>query len=94
MGPLLDDITGEIVDAAYKLHCSLGPGLLESAYETVLARDLERRGLRAARQVSVSFEYDGLSFEDAYRVDLWSRIALLSKSNPLSGCTPSTANKR
>jgi iron complex transport system substrate-binding protein len=58
------------VDAAYKLHCSLGSGLLESVYETVLARDLERRGLRAARQVSVSFEYDRLIFEDAYRVDL------------------------
>ncbi len=67
---VLDDITSEIVDAAYRLHSNLGPGLLESVYETVLARDLERRGLRAARQVSVSFEYDGLNFEDAYRVDL------------------------
>lgn len=39
-----DKLTGEIVDAAYKLHTGLGPGLLESIYETVLARDLERRG--------------------------------------------------
>ena len=42
----LDDVTGEIVDAAYKLHTGLGPGLLESVYETVLARDLQRRGLQ------------------------------------------------
>ncbi|HEX3674384.1 MAG TPA: GxxExxY protein [Rhizomicrobium sp.] len=68
-GPL-NAITGEIVDAAYKLHCALGPGLLESVYEQVLMRDLERRGLRAARQIPVSFEYDGLNFEEVCRVDI------------------------
>jgi iron complex transport system substrate-binding protein len=66
----LDEVTGEIVDAAYRLHRGLGPGLLESVYEAVLARDLERRGLRAARQLPVSFGYDGLEFKDAFRVDL------------------------
>ncbi|MBO6634268.1 MAG: hypothetical protein JJ937_06905 [Parvibaculum sp.] len=39
----LEDLTAEIVDAAYKLHTGIGPGLLESVYEAVLARDLERR---------------------------------------------------
>ena len=66
----LDDVTGEIIDAAIQLHKALGPGLLESVYEVVLARDLERRGLRAARQQLVSFEYDGLEFRDCLRVDL------------------------
>ncbi|HEY2069502.1 MAG TPA: GxxExxY protein [Rhizomicrobium sp.] len=66
----LNRITGEIVDAAYKLHLALGPGLMESVYERVLARDLERRGFRAARQVPISFEYDGLRFKDAFRIDL------------------------
>lgn len=66
----LDEITGEIVDAAYRLHKSLGPGLLEPVYEIVLARDLERRGLRAARQKSITFEYDGLEFRDCLRIDL------------------------
>lgn len=66
----LDDITGEIVDAAYKLHAGLGPGLLESVYEAVLCRDLQRRGLRIERQRSVSFEYDGLHFADGLRIDL------------------------
>src|SRR5581483_8459447 len=42
----IDEITGAIVDAAVKLHSGLGPGLLESVYEVVLARELERRGFR------------------------------------------------
>lgn len=65
-----DKLTGEIVDAAYKLHTGLGPGLLESIYETVLARDLERRGLRVEKQKPLSFDYDGMEFADCLRVDL------------------------
>ena len=63
-------ITGQIVDAAYRLHTRLGPGLLESVYEAVLARSLEQRGLHVERQKPVSFEFDGMRFEDAFRVDL------------------------
>jgi len=66
----IDDITGEIVDAAYKLHSRLGPGLLESVYEMILAKQLEKRGLRVERQKSISFEFDGIHFEDGFRVDL------------------------
>lgn len=66
----LDTVTGEIVDAALKLHQGLGPGLLESVYETVLARDLDRRGLHVARQKTVPFEYDGLQFNEGLRIDL------------------------
>lgn len=66
----LDEVTGEIVDAAYKLHTGLGPGLLESVYEAVLEKDLQRRGLSVERQKLVSFEYDGMRFEDGFRVDL------------------------
>jgi GxxExxY protein len=78
----LDEITGEIVDAAVRLHKGLGPGLLESVYEVVLARDLEQRGLRAARQELISFEYDGLEFRDCLRVDLLveSRVVVEIKS--------------
>jgi GxxExxY protein len=66
----LDDVTGAIVDASYKIHTALGPGLLESVYELVLARELARRGLLVERQREVSFEYDGLRFDNAFRVDL------------------------
>jgi GxxExxY protein len=66
----LDDITGAIVDASVKIHLELGPGLLESVYEVVLARTLEKRGLRVERQKLVRFEFDGMVFEDGLRVDL------------------------
>lgn len=65
-----DPITAEIVDASYKLHVALGPGLLESVYEAILARDLERRGMKVERQRPLSFEYDGMHFDDALRTDL------------------------
>ncbi len=67
----IDDITGEIVDAAYKLHTKLGPGLLESVYEIVLAKQLEQRGLVVVRQRPISFEFDGLQFNEAFRVDIF-----------------------
>ena len=56
----IDEITGSIVDAAYKIHTGLGPGLLETVYEVVLARELEKRGLVVERQKIISFEYDGI----------------------------------
>ncbi len=69
-GKTLDEITGAIVDAAVKLHQGLGPGLLESVYESLLAKELDRRGFRVERQKPVSFEFDGLCFDDGFRVDL------------------------
>jgi len=58
------------VDEAYKLHIALGPGLLESVYEVILARQLEKRNLIVERQKPVSFEYDGSLFDKGFRVDL------------------------
>lgn len=66
----LNNITGAIVDAAFRIHSKLGPGLMESVYETVLSRDLARRGFRVDRQRTISFDFEGLWFEDACRVDL------------------------
>jgi GxxExxY protein len=63
-------ITGTIVDAAYRLHTRLGPGLLESVYETVFARMLEEAGLQVERQSPVTFEFDGIRFDEACRVDI------------------------
>ena len=83
-GPVapLDVITGNIVDASIKVHRDLGPGLLESVYETLLARELERRGFHVERQKLVRFEYDGLVFEQGLRVDLLveSRVVVELKS--------------
>jgi len=66
----LDEITGAIVDSAVQIHKALGPGLLESVYEAVLARSLERRGFDVARQKAISFECDSMLFENAFRLDL------------------------
>jgi GxxExxY protein len=66
----LDDITGAVVDAAMKIHMEIGPGLLESVYEAVLARALERRGFQVERQKVIRFEYDGMVFEEGFRTDL------------------------
>ena len=66
----LDDITGEIIDAALKIHQGLGPGLLEAVYESVLAKSLEKRGLKVERQKPITFVYDEIAFDDGFRIDL------------------------
>ena len=59
-----------IVDCAIQLHRDLGPGLLESVYEVILARRLEKVGLLVKRQVSVPIEFDGEKFDEGFRADL------------------------
>jgi len=59
-----------IVDAAIAVHRGLGPGLLETVYEIVLAHELLKRGLDVDRQVPVSIDYDGIRFDEGFRADL------------------------
>ena len=66
----LDTLTGDIIDAAMKIHTDLGPGLLESVYEAVLEKALQKRGYDVKRQLSVTFEYDGIVFDEGFRADL------------------------
>jgi GxxExxY protein len=66
----VEEVSAIVVDAAFHLHRDLGPGLLESVYESVLARMLERRGLRVERQKAVAFDFDGMHFDEGLRVDL------------------------
>ena len=60
----------EIVDAAYKIHTTLGPGLLESVYEALLSSELERRGLGVQRQQAIPVVYEGVKMEVGFRADL------------------------
>ena len=69
-GAMLETLTGKIIGAALRIHCELGPGLLESVYEALLASALAREGLQVRRQQSISFSYDGAAFADAFCVDL------------------------
>jgi GxxExxY protein len=65
-----NEIATQIVDAAYQIHKRLGPGLMESVYEVILAHELRKRGLKATRQVAVPIVYDSLEFEEGFRADV------------------------
>ncbi|MFL5382394.1 MAG: GxxExxY protein [Longimicrobiaceae bacterium] len=83
-----NEITGEIVDVAYRLHSRLGPGLLESVYETVLAGLLQDRGLHVERQKAVSFEFEGHVFDDGLRVDLFVEHAVVVELKSVEKLAP------
>ena len=65
-----NEIAQAVVDAAYHVHTRLGPGLLESVYEVVLAHELTRRGFQVERHKPVPIEYEGLKFDEGFRADL------------------------
>jgi GxxExxY protein len=65
-----NEIAREIVDAAFHIHKALGPGLLETVYEVILARELEKRGLRVVRQQPVPIVFGDLKFDEGFRADL------------------------
>jgi GxxExxY protein len=66
----LSQITSDVIGAAIRIHRRLGPGLLESAYESCLAYELENLGLRAQRQKPVPLIYEGVKLECGFRADL------------------------
>jgi GxxExxY protein len=83
-----NDLAKIVVDAAYKVHTTLGPGLLESVYETVLAHELTSRGLRVQRQMPISIEYDGLRFDEAFRADLLVNDLLIVELKSIEATQP------
>ncbi len=70
LDPLHSEITASIVDAALQLHREIGPGMLESAYEVLLADELRNRGHSVVRQVALTTQYRGRTLDKAFRVDL------------------------
>jgi len=67
----LNELSRQVVDAAFQVHKNLGPGLLESVYETCLCHELNKRGVSFQRQTSLPIIYDGLEIEAGLRIDLW-----------------------
>ena len=65
-----EEIGKIILDSAFKVHTALGPGLLESVYESALAIELQRRGLKVERQKPVPVFYEGQLLDTGFRVDL------------------------
>jgi len=69
-GERLNRLTRVVIGAALRIHSRIGPGVFESVYEMVLARDLTRQRLHVERQKKVSFEFEGMRFENAFTADL------------------------
>jgi len=65
-----NEITGIVVDASYKIHTTLGPGLLESVYEKVLTYELTNRGLEVTVQPAIPVIYDEVKLELGFRADM------------------------
>jgi GxxExxY protein len=66
----VEQLSEVVVDISFKIHRDLGPGMLESAYELILAEKLTALGIAVDRQRSINIEYDGLSIANAFRIDL------------------------
>ena len=66
----IDAITSDVIDLAIRLHRELGPGLLESVYEILLAGKLMQMGYRVERQRSIDIAFEGYRFDSAFRIDL------------------------
>jgi len=60
----------EIVDAAFKVHRALGPGLLERIYEVCLCHELSKKGIKSTRQIDIPINYDGIVFDEGLRLDV------------------------
>jgi GxxExxY protein len=82
------DGTFEIVGAAIEVHRQLGPGLLESAYEICLSRELSLRGVPFQRQVSLPVEYRGLQLDCGYRLDLVVNQSIIVEIKALAKVLP------
>jgi GxxExxY protein len=70
MDKALEVIASKTIDIAMRIHVDVGPGLLESVYETLLANRLEQTGFSIVRQLPVKAKIDGIDFPDAFRLDL------------------------
>jgi GxxExxY protein len=84
-----EEIGKIIVNAAYKVHSALGPGLLEKIYEICLTYELKKAGVEAIRQVDIPIQYDGIQFDEGLRVDIFvenlviCEIKAVDQVNPL-----------
>jgi len=65
-----EKIGSAIVNAAYKVHKELGPGLLEKVYEICLSHEIKKSGFQVVRQIKIPIVYDGIVFEESLKLDL------------------------
>lgn len=70
LSPQEEQVGKAIVNAAYKIHRELGPGLLEKVYEACMAHELRKTGIDVKRQIDLPIVYDGIEFDEGLRLDL------------------------
>ena len=83
-----NQISEIIVDSAFKIHTTLGPGLLESVYEAVLAYELEKRGCRVVRQRAVPVVYEEVQLQIGFRADLIVNDKVVIEIKSVEGVSP------
>ncbi|PZQ23668.1 MAG: GxxExxY protein [Sphingopyxis macrogoltabida] len=84
----LEALASVVVDCGYRLHSDLGPGLLESAYEAIMADQLIRRGVRVERQKAIPIRYNGLELTEGFRADLLLEGRLLVELKSVERLSP------
>lgn len=84
----IDELSRDVIGLAMSVHRDLGPGLLESVYEMVLAAAISRLGYSVERQMPINVEYDGLTFNNAFRVDILVDNQLILEIKSVDQITP------
>ncbi len=84
----LNDISGQTINCAIKVHKTLGPGLLESTYEVCLTHELRKSGLRVESQLALPIVYDEILIEAGYRIDLMVEDSVVVELKSIEGLLP------
>ena len=84
----LETLTGRILQAAFRVHSVMGPGLLESVYEAALAHELRKTGLRVATQVEVPAVFDGIKLDIAFRADMIVEMQVILELKSVEALAP------
>jgi GxxExxY protein len=83
-----NELSKFVLDACFRIHTRLGPGLLETVYEVVLAHELRKAGVIVERQVSIPIRYDELVFEEGFRADIVVEGKLIVELKSLEALSP------
>ncbi|MFB0873659.1 MULTISPECIES: GxxExxY protein [unclassified Sphingobium] len=89
----IDRISGDVLNLALRVHRDLGPGLMESVYEMILAAKLAAMGYVVERQRAIDVEYEGLRFDAAFRIDLLVENMLLVEIKSTERLNPAHAKQ-
>jgi GxxExxY protein len=83
-----NEISGAVVDAAMKVHTALGPGLLENVYQACLVHELNKRGFRTAAQLPLPVNYEGVSIDLGFRLDILVEGIVVVEIKAVDAITP------